>query len=421
MRISVFALILIAASTVMADDVTLTLTDDTEIADDAGSQENADRNFGSRPKIFVSTWGPRYGLIRFDAAGITGAHVQQATLVLYLRSIASCGDITLHAVTTPWSEDSVTWNSQPMFEPEEFRGVALCSGESEPASIGPVSIDVTELAQRWADGSLPDTGLLLRARNSNPRPRFDSKEQPGGFPARLEVTTGEQHPQPAEKIIDLSTIPYVIDEPGWYTLDQDWTLDAGDSDLLSFIEVNSDKVTIDFQGHRLKLGSSLPIIGIDINGSGVMIRNGVIDMSTRICSGFPAIRGAGNDIRILDMLVFGFQAECNGFLGISLSGLEHQVIRVDTTHAPCDPRTEPCQVISGASVHVGDDALVKDNNLFCDYGPCLTAGSSSIIANNRVRGDGGVRVDSDNLVVNNITRSIETTGTDNTVENNWLR
>jgi len=60
----------------------LPLTDDAHISDDVSVWLFADTNFGSAPDLFVHNYGPRYALVRFDAASITGQTVNNAALSL---------------------------------------------------------------------------------------------------------------------------------------------------------------------------------------------------------------------------------------------------------------------------------------------------------------------------------------------------
>ena len=47
------------------------------------------RNFGINEAIQVHTYGPKFSLVRFDASTIAGSTVTQATLRVYLRTIAA--------------------------------------------------------------------------------------------------------------------------------------------------------------------------------------------------------------------------------------------------------------------------------------------------------------------------------------------
>jgi hypothetical protein len=75
--------------------------------------------------------GDRMGLLKFDIKGIEGKKVTSAKLVLWTFDKVSAGNTAfeLHKTTTPWDEETVTWNTKPewsdtvyMFAPREERG-----------------------------------------------------------------------------------------------------------------------------------------------------------------------------------------------------------------------------------------------------------------------------------------------------------
>jgi hypothetical protein len=87
-----------------------------------------------------------------------------------------------------------------------------------------ISIDVTDVVRRWADGSLADGGFLLVTTDAI-KAYFDAKEQPGGLAATLEVDTGPPAYSGEAIVLDLSNADNcIIDEPGYYVLDRSWLL-----------------------------------------------------------------------------------------------------------------------------------------------------------------------------------------------------
>lgn len=380
----------------------LTLSEDTWIN---GRVPNA--IYGEVDSLHTHNWQPKYSLLRFDTSSISGQTVARATLKLFVRDVRNSGSVTLHTILTPWDEDNTSWNTRPSFKTSESASFQV--GVGDTGNI--IEIDVTNVVQSWASGDQENWGLLTSTL-SNILLLLDSKENSAGVPATIDVSTGPS----AETVMNLESIPYIIDAPGLYTLDRNWDLEVDNDEQFSFIRINSDKVIVDMRGYRLRMSGTVPVTGLDINASGVLIHNGSINISHTISCDGSAIAGMGNDIRVLDMLIFG-HSECPGIGGVRLSGIEHRVIRVNTAHSLCDPMLEDCKIDRGGSIQVGDHALVKDNNLFCENSDCLVVGSNSSVINNHV--SQSILVGSGNLVVNNVAAEIEATGTGNVIENNW--
>jgi hypothetical protein len=176
-------LLVLFSAAAWAETTSLPLTDDVRI--------NANKptvNFDGYDML-VHDYGPKQSLVRFDAASISGQTINSAVLELYLNSIQQDGTISLHAITSSWSEASATWNNQP---PAEFLAAAIVNLTTGDAG-GTIAIDVTATVQRWADGSLADAGFLI-VTNDDIKAYFDVKEKSGGTPAALLVGTGPAAP-----------------------------------------------------------------------------------------------------------------------------------------------------------------------------------------------------------------------------------
>lgn len=175
-------LILFSALT-WAETISLPLWDDSWIR-----EGQPDKNYGDYTRMRINISGGQQTLIRFDSAAISGQPISRATLRLHVASITNDGDISIYAITSPWSETNVTWNLRPVTETYAAAMVRISS--FDPA-FPMLSVDVTDVVQRWADGSLPDAGLLIRT-SSITRAYFITKEgaEFGGSAAELEVQTG---------------------------------------------------------------------------------------------------------------------------------------------------------------------------------------------------------------------------------------
>ena len=183
---AILAGIVLCASAAWSETVELPLTDDAYI-----NGIKPDVKSGTWANIVVHRYGPKYGLVRFDAASIAGQYVSEATLKLYLNDIKRNGTISVHAITSGWNEDTVTWNNQPPAETTATAILGLTTGDVG----GVIAIDVTAAVQRWADGSLPDAGFMIIT-SEGIRTVYDAEEMIAGTPPTLEVTTRPVGPLP---------------------------------------------------------------------------------------------------------------------------------------------------------------------------------------------------------------------------------
>lgn len=133
----------------------------------------SDTNFGDEPRFRAEAW--TYGgslelirgLIDFDLTSIPKeAFISKATLSLYhdidLRSSTLLGSNScwLQRVTSPWKEDSVTWNSQPTttISNQVFVDSSTTIDLEYP-------IDVTNLVQDMVEKPDSSFGFMLRLNN----------------------------------------------------------------------------------------------------------------------------------------------------------------------------------------------------------------------------------------------------------------
>ena len=183
-RFAILAPILMLFSAMTwAETLSLPLSDDAWIR--AGQP---DTNYGDYDTMRINISGGQQTLIRFDAAAISGQPVSRAILKLHVASITNDGDISIYAITSSWSETNVTWNLRP---PTEEYAIAMARISSLDSAFPVISVDVTDVVQRWADGSLADAGLLIRTSDIT-RAYFVTKEGAilGVSAAELEVQTG---------------------------------------------------------------------------------------------------------------------------------------------------------------------------------------------------------------------------------------
>jgi len=125
-------------------------------------------------------------LIRFDLGtmppGTVGIDVEKATLLLWLNNVSTAGSVEVYALTSDWSEKSVTYNTQPGMATLPMTTVAVTS----PMEAGYVAVDVSNLVRYWLDHPGSGYGVALKAVGTT-SVAFDSKENVG-IPPMLDVT-----------------------------------------------------------------------------------------------------------------------------------------------------------------------------------------------------------------------------------------
>jgi hypothetical protein len=129
------------------------------VADAGLSSNNPSVNFGSNLMIQTNGTGTSSALLRFDLASLPATAQIFSSDLAILRSASALGTITLHRVTAPWSESTVTWSSfANAYDPAPTATVS----NGAPVTNAFVSVDVTDLVQGWVTGTFPNEGVLLR-------------------------------------------------------------------------------------------------------------------------------------------------------------------------------------------------------------------------------------------------------------------
>lgn len=88
-----------------------------------------------------------------------GAEFVSATMILNV-AIRSDQPVTVHRITSEWTESEVTWAS--------FNGAydPSASVSFVPSSLGDIEIDISPLVQAWLDGTYENNGIVLRQATS---------------------------------------------------------------------------------------------------------------------------------------------------------------------------------------------------------------------------------------------------------------
>ena len=137
---------------------------DTFIEGDPG---HTDHNKGGDNEFRTSSEiGKEYrALLQFDLSGLPPtATVLSANLEIYLNSHSSTDVVEAHRLLGNWTEGGVTWNDREPLAPWATPGGDYDSDIAASFiadGIGPKTMDITDLAKAWADGSIPNYGLIL--------------------------------------------------------------------------------------------------------------------------------------------------------------------------------------------------------------------------------------------------------------------
>ncbi|MDP2903348.1 MAG: DNRLRE domain-containing protein [Methylovulum sp.] len=127
----------------------------------------------------------KIGLLNFNLStlpdGITSSDIAKATLVFYVKSVATGGQVQVSPVTGVWDENTVTKNTAPV--------IGLVEATSAPISRSNTyfAVDVTSLVMDWVDFSANNNGLALAPVNTTAL-TIDSKESTTtSHPAYIEI------------------------------------------------------------------------------------------------------------------------------------------------------------------------------------------------------------------------------------------
>lgn len=138
-------------------------------------------------------------LIRFDTQGILlpPKRLRRATLSLYQHATeAGPGGINadVHMALATWQEPGVSWSNQPAMGSRCWSTAIV----GDPAAIGWVEWDLTELVRNHLSGLVPNMGWFLRARDEQAGP-----SRQGYFHSREYVTDPSLRPRLTIEIYEL--------------------------------------------------------------------------------------------------------------------------------------------------------------------------------------------------------------------------
>ena len=174
-------------------------------------------NYGSGISVVV---GPgTTGYIQFNLSSFpANATISKATLRLYVDAVGKAGSFDVYELNSGWSENGLTYNTTP----SPLRGASATG--SRPIAITAASmnqfllIDITELAQGWLNGSVPNHGIAIVLTTPAGAFSFDSKESllTANGP-ELEIaleSQGQQGPQGIQGPPGMQGVPGADGTPG---------------------------------------------------------------------------------------------------------------------------------------------------------------------------------------------------------------
>jgi hypothetical protein len=131
------------------------------------------QNFGSADPLEATAYSFR-SLMRFDTTQVlpAGAHLTAAKLRLYItRNDLGSGAIQVHPELASWAADTVTWNSQPTWDP------TVLATSATPVAGSWLTIPLPLTAINQTNGNLVNaTNLGLDYSVQNSATQFHSKE-----------------------------------------------------------------------------------------------------------------------------------------------------------------------------------------------------------------------------------------------------
>ena len=273
-------------------------------------------------------------------------------------------------------------------------GQQSCSGLTYESPNNPNSMQLIVLRSNgtWARVAdlAPTDVMAICALPVEPGTYSSCRDQSGTrrivFRAKSEIFNfgGPPPPISGAHIIDLSTSPVEIREPGVYVFDRNWF--AGGPFDRAAIVIQADNVTLDLQGFEL----SVVYAGISSTGQDVIIRNGRIIAAQRDEVG-AAISTTGSRTLIESVRASGGKGTVIGLGGIGSVLTNSTVVAEGGSFARLlvandDTIVRGNQLLGGTSpTLVYSRATIVDNVITCDVFDCIAAmGNNNIIGRNRL-------------------------------------
>ena len=155
----------------------------TPLGDSYINTADATTNYGAKTLLDVDG-ASQTTYIQFNLASIPStASVSQATLKLYVNTVATAGSFNVDYVNGTWSEGKIDASNAPALGKAIASNVSVATADKNQYIL----VNVTSAVQAWLDGSETNNGLALVA-NSSFNATFDSKENTTtSHPAELDI------------------------------------------------------------------------------------------------------------------------------------------------------------------------------------------------------------------------------------------
>jgi len=163
-------------------------------ADTYTSNHERPQTHGSQSDLNISIHESSY--LKFDLsslpADLTNSQIRQAVLRVYVNSINGSGTVSVAQVTSPWSEDTLTYSASPSIGSTQATFVPQ-------GALSFVSIDLTTLVKAWVGSPGTNFGVVLKTTSTTLQVTLESKESSlSSHEAVLDITlenTGAMGPQ----------------------------------------------------------------------------------------------------------------------------------------------------------------------------------------------------------------------------------
>lgn len=177
MKIFTLSFLLFAASAIRSFGLTLPVFEDTY-----STESVLKKKAGIAGNLAVA---PKHtALMRFDLtpSGLTANQLAHARLTFYVQKVTKPGMLTLHAVTSDWTEGAKD-AAQPTIDSAVLASVIV----AETSSKQFVTVDVTAQVHEWLSSPELDFGFAIRG-DASASVTLGAKEGPGsGYPAVVDI------------------------------------------------------------------------------------------------------------------------------------------------------------------------------------------------------------------------------------------
>jgi hypothetical protein len=175
-------------------------------ADTYISSTNPTTNFGGSTTLLVGPLGGNstgnFTLVRFDLSSLSGQPlVTQAIFSIWVTQVNTGGGVDVSQITSPWSESTVTFSTQP--------SVASPLATNVPfGSSGYVNFNITPVVQFWQNNPSSNNGVEISASLANPSTNgvFASRENSMVSEPPILTLTGVSSPVPEPASVTLALI-----------------------------------------------------------------------------------------------------------------------------------------------------------------------------------------------------------------------